>query len=116
MDTFTLVRPEYLNHFGYLFGGQLLKWVDELAWLFVTREYPDKMFVTRAMNNIDFKTKVKSGSILRFHIHVVKRGKSSLTCCVEVFAQYPGTKKEIFVFSNDVTFVNIDKNGHKSIL
>lgn len=31
MENFTLVRPEHLNHHGYLFGGVLLKWVDEYA-------------------------------------------------------------------------------------
>ena len=116
MDTFTLVRPEHLNHFGYLFGGQLLKWVDEFAWLYITRKYPKMMFVTRAMNNIEFKTKVPSGSILRFHIVEQKKGKTSITCLVEVHAQYPNAKEEIIVFSNDVTFVNIDQKGRKYII
>ena len=39
MDTFTLVRTGHLNHQGNLFGGQLLKWVDEYAWFAATRDY-----------------------------------------------------------------------------
>jgi acyl-CoA hydrolase len=27
------VLPEHLNHYGYLFGGHLLKWVDASAWI-----------------------------------------------------------------------------------
>lgn len=28
METYKLVLPEHLNPYGYLFGGNLLKWVD----------------------------------------------------------------------------------------
>ena len=28
-----LVLPQYLNHYGFLFGGHLLKWVDEYAYI-----------------------------------------------------------------------------------
>ena len=33
MESYKVVRPEHLNHFGHLFGGCLLKWVDEIAWI-----------------------------------------------------------------------------------
>ena len=26
-----LICPAHINHYGRLFGGQLLKWIDELA-------------------------------------------------------------------------------------
>ncbi len=29
MDHHKLVLPEFLNHHGFLFGGYLLKWIDE---------------------------------------------------------------------------------------
>ena len=29
METLQQVRPEHLNHYGYLFGGYMLMWVDE---------------------------------------------------------------------------------------
>ena len=31
MESYKVVRPEHLNHYGYLFGGFLLKWVDEIC-------------------------------------------------------------------------------------
>ena len=30
---FRLVMPEHMNHFGDLYGGNMLKWVDEIAWI-----------------------------------------------------------------------------------
>ena len=68
METFTLVRPEHLNHHGQLFGGRLLEWVDEFAWLAAARDYPSNELVTRAMDSIDFKYGIPNGSILRFSI------------------------------------------------
>src|SRR5574344_538715 len=44
----TLVRSEHLNHNGKLFGGYMLLWVDEYAYIAAITEYPGARFVTRA--------------------------------------------------------------------
>jgi acyl-CoA hydrolase len=31
VDNFTIVRPEHLNHHGDLFGGTMLRWIDEFS-------------------------------------------------------------------------------------
>jgi len=111
MDNLTLVRPEHLNHHGYLFGGVMLKWVDEIAWMAASREYPGCSLVTVAMDACRFKHRVESGSILRFHIERVKQGITSVGYAVDVFADEPGKKGEKEVFSTQVTFVHLDKKG-----
>jgi len=113
MDTFALVRPEHLNHHGYLFGGALLKWVDEFAWLVASRDYPGCTFVTVGMDEIAFRHPVLNGSILRFHILPRGRGLTSATYAVEVFAQPPGGAAEMRVFTTRVTFVRVDGAGGK---
>ena len=45
MENHRLVLPEHLNHYGFLFGGHLLKWVDEFAYIAATIEYPNFTFV-----------------------------------------------------------------------
>lgn len=116
MNTFTIVRPEHLNHHGYLFGGQLLKWVDENAWLIAARDFPGCLLLTRAMDRIDFKTRVVSGSILRFSILPHHQGRTSITYSVEVFSDEPGADEEKHVFSTKVIFVSVDENGVKRLL
>jgi acyl-CoA hydrolase len=116
MDTFTIVRTEHLNHFGYLFGGQLLKWVDEAAWIVAARDFTGYHLVTRAMDKIDFKTRVVNGSILRLHVLPWKQGTTSVTYNVDVFADEPGASGEKHVFSTHVTFACVDDAGHKSEL
>ncbi|MBN2325270.1 MAG: acyl-CoA thioesterase [Spirochaetes bacterium] len=113
MNTYTIVRPEHLNHHGYLFGGQLLKWVDENAWLTAARDFQGYVLVTRAMDRIEFATRVANGSILRFSILPERQGSTSVTYGVEVFADEPGAAREKRVFSTRVVFVCVDKSGKK---
>ena len=116
MDLFTLVRPEHLNQHGYLFGGCMLKWVDEYAWLAATREYPGYPLVTVAMNNIAFKHPVQNGSILRFNVVRERQGTTSVTYVVNVYADAPGAQKETVVFTTLVTFACVNALGKKRAL
>lgn len=116
MDTFTLVRTEHLNHNKKLFGGQLLKWVDEFAWLAAARDYSGSVLVTRAMDNSEFRFAVPNGSILRFHVECIHEGTTSVLYSVDVFADIPGESVEKLIFTNKVTFVAIDEAGNKTPL
>lgn len=111
MENFTLVRPEHLNHHGYLFGGVMLKWVDENAWMAASRDFPNCRLVTIGMDDIRFTRPVENGSILRFQIEQHKRGHSSVTYRVQVMADEPGAAKEQDVFMTRVTFVRVDAQG-----
>jgi len=113
MDNYTLVRPEHLNHYGFLFGGQLLKWVDEFAWLVATRDFPGCSFVTVGMDKIAFRQQVANGSILRFHFSVQRVGTSSVRYGVDVFGDPPGGSEKR-VFSTTISFVNVDCDGRKA--
>lgn len=116
METYCLVRPEHLNHHGYLFGGQLLRWADEFAWLAASKDFTGKVLVTRAMDSSEFRKRVVNGAILRFSIKQKKRGESSVTYSVEVYADEPGSSAEVFVFYTCITFVAVDEQGYKTSL
>ena len=116
MDNYTLVRPEHLNHHGYLFGGNMLKWVDETAWLVASRDFPGCTLVTIGMNDIVFNHRVQNGSILRFHMPPRRQGRTSIADTVECYADAPGSSVEEKVFSAEVTFVRVDAAGMKTPL
>lgn len=111
-----MVRTEHLNHHGYLFGGQMLKWVDEFAYLAAARDYPGVLLVTRAMDRIEFRTHVDNGSILRFRVLPLSKGTTSVTYEVRVYADAPGAMEEKLVFTNHITFVALDSEGGKAPL
>lgn len=116
MNNFTIVRPEHLNHHGYLFGGSMLRWVDEYAWLVASLDFPGCTLVTVGMDAIRFRQRVLSGSILRFQILPRRQGNTSMTYSVEVFADEPGATEEKEVFSTSISFVCLDEEGNKKPL
>ena len=116
MNNYTIVRPEHLNQYGYLFGGAMLKWVDEFAWIAASLDFVGCSLVTKAMHDIEFRHRVACGAILRFSILPVRKGNSSVTYAVEVFADGPVAAEEKLIFSTSVTFVNVDAQGRKTPL
>ena len=111
MENYKLVLPEHLNHYGALFGGYLLQWVDEYAWIAATRDYPGATFVTVAMDDVVFRKGVRQGAILRFLIEKAKEGRSSVSYGVTVFRDDLDTGEEERIFTTHVSFVNVDAEG-----
>lgn len=116
MDYFTIVRPEHLNHYGYLFGGEMLKWVDEYAYITAIREFPNNRFVTRGMDAASFNKSVRNGAMLRFTVQRAKLGNTTVTYNIKVFAQYLENTHVDEVFDINVTMNAVDHNGQKVIL
>jgi len=116
MINYVSVRPEHLNFHGYLFGGVLLKWVDEFAGMTAHLDFSGCSLVTIGLNNIVFKYRIKNGSILKFIIKPDKIGNTSVTYNVGVFADEPGASEEVEAFTCKITFVRVDENGKSTPL
>ncbi|MDO9543442.1 MAG: acyl-CoA thioesterase [Kiritimatiellia bacterium] len=113
MKNHKLVLPENLNQYGFLFGGYLLKWVDEYAWISASLDYPGCNFVTIGMDTVEFRKTVKKGTILKFITKKTKEGNTSVQYSVNVYrGNIRGGKKEL-VFFTHVTVVRIDEEGNK---
>lgn len=103
-----LVRPEHLNHHGFLFGGRLLEWLDEQAYIAaVSCVKPEANLVTIGIDRVAFKHAVRQGSLLRFRSLPVHAGRTSLTVFTQVFLL--GSDELLDIFSAYVTFVCLDK-------
>jgi len=113
MQNHTVVRTEHLNHKGSLFGGQLLRWVDECAYMAAKMDFPENNLVTRAMSQVEFKKGITNGTILQFNTVLEKLGETSATYKVEVFAYPPDGKSGDMVFETRVIFVAVDESGEK---
>lgn len=113
MESYKVVRPEFLNHYGYLFGGFLLKWVDEIAWIAASRDYPGCRFVTVGMDRVEFHRSVRQGTVLRFDARESCRGTTSISYSVHVYADDLETGDEEPIFTTCITFVRVDEGGLK---
>lgn len=116
MQNYQLVLTEHLNHYGYLFGGTLLKWVDESAYICARLDHPGKGFVTAGMEKVSYKKRVKLGSILQFNVEKEKTGRTSVTYRVTVSVASALDDEHAEIFSTVVTFVCIDKDGNKCLV
>lgn len=113
MENRRLVLPEHLNHYGFLFGGHLLQWVDEIAWIAASHEHPGCRLVTVAMDEVVFRKSVHSGTVLRFDATKSRTGTTSVSYLVEVYAESLETGAADLVFSTTVTQVRVDEEGRK---
>jgi len=116
MENYKLVLPENLNQFGYLFGGYLLKFVDEIAWIAATLDYPGYHFVTIAMDQVEFRKSVRGGTILKFVCQKTKTGNTSVRYLVEVYNANVQPADYETMFSTTVTMVRVDEYGKKKPL
>lgn len=116
MENYKLVLRGDLNQNGYLYGGNLLKWIDEYAWIAATLDYPESKFVTVALDEVTFKKSIREGSILKFNINKYKTGNTSVQYYVEVYCNTQCQENMELVFSTHITFVNLDEAGNKTEL
>ncbi len=115
MEFHKLVLPEHLNHLGSLFGGHMLKWIDEVAYIAVNLDYPGRHFVTIALDNVEFKHRIRNGQILRFDIQQSRLGKTSVQYNVKVYGAREADDTDLVLFETHITFVNI-VDGRKAAI
>ena len=108
-----LVLPEHLNHYGYLFGGYLLHWVDEYAYITANLDFRGNRFVTIGLDNVVFRRSIRLGSVLKFDINRSKLGRTSVGYNVKVYSDSIESGSEELVFETNITFVNINEDGLK---
>jgi acyl-CoA hydrolase len=110
-----LVRPEHLNHHGFLFGGRLLEWLDEQAYIAAISSLKSEAnLVTVAIDRVEFKFSVENGSLLRFRSELAHVGRTSLTVYTQVFRKRESIDEEIF--RAYVSFVCLDENARPRVI
>jgi len=108
-----LVQPEHMNDQGSLFGGYLLKWIDEFAYISACIEHPGNRFVTIALDTVEFRHPISLGEILRFAVSETRKGTTSVEYLVEVYGEKIAPRDDI-LFATTITFVNLNEAGKKA--
>ena len=100
-----LVKPEDLNAGGSLFGGQLLKWIDEEAAIYAMCQLDNNKVTTKFMSEIDFISPARTGDVIEIGLEMSKIGATSITFRCE--ARVKKTEKTIITIEK-IVFVNLD--------
>ena len=102
------VRPEDLNANGTLFGGSLLKWIDEEATIYAIVQMGNRRVVTKIMSEINFVASAQEGDIIEMGLTATEFGRSSLTMRAEVRNMI--TRNSILTVDR-IVFVNLGDDG-----
>ncbi len=86
------VFPGETNHYGTLFGGTVLAWMDQAAFVAATRHAKRKVVTVHA-DAVDFKRPVPLGSIVELVARVVGVGRTSMRVEVEMWVE-PVSERE----------------------
>ena len=102
------IRPEDLNANGTLFGGSLLRWIDEEAAIYAMIQLGNERVVTKYMSEINFLSSATQGDIVEMGLRAVHFGTTSLTMRAEVRNLF--TRHSILTIES-IVFVNLDEDG-----
>jgi acyl-CoA hydrolase len=97
-DSFTeqqyLICPAHINHYGRLFGGQLLKWIDELAGIVAIR-HCGATVTTAAIDNLQFQAPAYTGDMIVLQGSVTYVGRTSMEVRVDTYREALDGKREM---------------------
>ncbi|MRX45188.1 acyl-CoA thioesterase [Agromyces kandeliae] len=102
------VKPEDLNAHGTLFGGSLLRWIDEEAAIYAILQLGNPRAVTKYMSEIDFASSARQGDLIELGIRATGFGRTSLTMRAEVRNMV--TRERILAIDR-IVFVGVDDHG-----
>ncbi|CAH0202694.1 putative acyl-CoA thioester hydrolase HI_0827 [Microbacterium oxydans] len=102
------VRPEDLNANGSLFGGSLLKWIDEEAAIYAIVQLGNYRAVTKHISAIDFEASAVQGDLIEIGLQATHFGRTSLT--MRAVARNMITRKRILTIEK-IVFVSLDEDG-----
>ena len=102
------VRPEDLNANGTLFGGSLLKWIDEEATIYAILQLGNRRVVTKIISEINFVASAVEGDLIEMGLVATKFGTTSITMRAEVRNMI--SRKNILTVDR-ILFVGLDKAG-----
>jgi acyl-CoA thioesterase YciA len=103
------VRPEDLNANGTLFGGSLLRWIDEEAAIYAIIQLGNPRAVTKYMSEIDFVSSARQGDLIEIGLRATAFGRTSLTMRAEVRNML--TRDPILAIER-IVFVGLDESGN----
>lgn len=105
-----VTMPRETNPFGTIFGGVVLSYIDQAAFV-EARRHAEHDWVTASIRRVDFRAPVNVGDILSCYTNAERFGRTSLDVRVEVFSERCSACVHTHVTSALLTMVAM-KDGH----
>lgn len=102
------VKPEDLNPNNTLFGGSLLKWIDEEAVIYAIVQLDNPHVVTKLISEVNFISAPVQGDIIELGFTAIGFGKTSITLTCQVRNKLT---REPILSIEKLVFVNLGTDG-----
>jgi len=110
MTTARLMMPMDANVLGNVFGGAIMRYMDEIAGIVAWR-HAGKNVVTASIDRMNFWAPVYVGNLLILKASVNYVGTTSMEIGVRMEAHDPSTRQATHTGSCYLTFVALDEKG-----
>ena len=104
-----MIAHKDLNSNGTLFGGRVLDWIDEEAYIYCSCQLDNDRVVTRSMSNIDFLHSAIRGDIIEIGMETVNIGTTSITIRCDVRNK---RTEQVITSVEQIVFVNLGPDGN----
>lgn len=111
--TVKMMQPDQANIYGYVHGGEIMKLVDEAAFVSATRLARQNV-VTASLDYIDFREPVRIGNLLILKSQVNYVGRTSMEVGVRIDAEDVKAGTMHRIGSAYLTMVALDVLGKPS--
>ena len=105
-----VMSPMDANHYGYVHGGAIMRYVDEAAFISASR-HSGRNTVTASIDQMGFHNPVHLGDLLILKSAVNYAGKTSMEVGIRIETENPVTGETKYVGSAYVTMVALDDLG-----
>ena len=110
MMTARLMMPTDANVLGNVFGGAIMRYMDEAAAIVAWR-HAGRNVVTASIDRMNFFAPVYVGDLLILKASVNYVGTTSMEIGVRIESQDPSTRKGVHAGSCYLTYVALDEKG-----
>jgi len=100
-----LIKPGDLNSNNSLFGGALLRWIDEESGIYAMTKLGTQKVVTKYISEIDFVSSGKQGDVIEIGLEFMSIGRTSITLKCEVRNIF---SKKTIISIDKIVFVKVD--------
>lgn len=105
-----VMMPRDANHYGTIFGGIVLSYIDQAAFI-EARRHGMHRWVTVSVDRVEFRAPVYIGDVVSFLTTTERTGTSSVQVRIRVEAERHDAAEIVHVTEASLTMVSVDANG-----
>lgn len=110
-----LIQPADLNGGNRLFGGSLLKWIDEVAAIVAMRHAGVKTVTTASIDRLEFKAGAYLNDLIVLIGYIVYTGRTSMEVRVDTYVESTDGMRHVINRAN-IILVALDENDKPTVI